>query len=121
MLELYLIQLFGNISIFALIGSIVFGLIYAGIKIGYFLIRYGDNDIETSNVLESPAKKYLICFLVSIGLLIFIPSKEETLKIIGFGTIIDYVQSNDQVKELPDKCVEALSLYIDEYLPKKEK
>jgi hypothetical protein len=121
MLELYLIQLFGTINILAIIGSTVFGLIYAGIKIGYFLIRYGDNDIETSNALENPAKKYLICFLVSIGLLTFIPSKEETLKIIGFGTIIDYVQSNDQVKELPDKCVEAISLYIDEYLPKKGK
>ena len=121
MLELYLIQFFGNISTLALIGSIVFGSIYAGIKIGYFFIRYGDNDIETSNVLKNSAKKYLICFLVSIGLLIFVPSKEETLKIIGFGTIIDYIQSNDQVKELPDKCVEALNLYVDEYLPKKEK
>lgn len=119
--ELYLINLFGNISVLALIGTIIFGIIYAGTKIGYFLIRYSDGDIKTSDALKSPIKKCLVCFLVSLVFLVFVPSKEETLKIIGFGTIIDYVQSNDQVKELPDKCVEALSLYIDEYLPKKEK
>lgn len=121
MLELYLINLFSTINVLALIGTIIFGIMYAGTKIGYFLIRYGDRDIETSSALKSPIKKCLICFLISLIFLVFVPSKEETLKIIGFGTIIDYIQSNDQVKELPDKCVEALNLYIDEYLPKKEK
>ena len=35
------------------------------------------------------------------------------LLIYGLGPAIDYIQDNEKVKELPDKCVEALSKWVD--------
>ena len=35
-------------------------------------------------------------------------------EIFGIGTVIDYVQSNDNVKKIPDKCIEAVNLWLDE-------
>jgi hypothetical protein len=45
---------------------------------------------------------------------VVIPTQKEMLLIYGVGGAIDYVQSSDKAKELPDKAVEALSKYLEE-------
>lgn len=37
------------------------------------------------------------------------------------GTTIEYVQNNEKVKELPDKAIECLDKYLEEYLTEEEK
>lgn len=59
-------------------------------------------------------KKY-VCITGAISLIItsFTPTKNDLLLIYGLGPTIDYIQDNEKVKELPDKCVEALSKWVD--------
>ena len=54
--------------------------------------------------------------LVVILLQIFIPNSKEAFMIWGVGGTIDYVQSNEVVKQLPDKAIKALDLWVDNYL-----
>lgn len=50
---------------------------------------------------------------VSILALVFVPSTDAALLIWGVGGTIDYIQDSDKLRELPDKCVEALDLWIE--------
>ena len=45
--------------------------------------------------------------------LIFTPTTKQAFAIYGIGGTIDYIKSNDKAKQLPDKCVEALTRYVD--------
>ena len=59
-------------------------------------------------------KSTVVCSLL-FGLLgaIFIPTQREILLIYGLGSTIDYVKSNDKAKQLPEKCIDALTRYVD--------
>lgn len=56
--------------------------------------------------------------ILGVGLLltIFVPNTKEAIMIYGIGGTIDYLKSNDTVKQLPDKCVMALDKWVDSYV-----
>ena len=51
--------------------------------------------------------------LLGIFLLCFVPNTKEAMLIYGVGGTIDYIKSNDKAKQLPDKCIDALTRYVD--------
>lgn len=53
-----------------------------------------------------------VCSMSSLGL-IFMPTTNEALTMYGVGTVIDYLQDNESLQELPDKCVKALEAWAD--------
>ena len=59
------------------------------------------------------AKRFLVAFVIASIAANFVPSKQDLLLIYGLGGTIDYMQSNDKAKELPDKCVELLSEWME--------
>jgi len=114
--ELYWITVLGNLSTLA--GVCLF-LVVAYVSI-LFIWRGGiiSCDPELLELFKKTVKKSttpLVCaFLFGIIGVVFIPSKKDLLLIYGVGSTIDYIQSNDKAKKLPDKAVEALSRYLDE-------
>ena len=62
----------------------------------------------------------LFGLVFSIAGVIFIPTTKEALLIYGVGGTIDYIKQNETIQQLPDKCVEALDLFIDDYIEEKE-
>lgn len=69
---------------------------------------------------EDKLEKYLkymrwLCVSFVIGMLgiVFTPKTNDMLMIYGLGTIKEYVDSNDKVKELPDKTIEVITNYLD--------
>lgn len=46
---------------------------------------------------------------------IAIPSKEDALAIYGIGGTIDYVKSNSEIKQLPNKIIKALDVWSQNY------
>ena len=52
-------------------------------------------------------------FIIGVLGATFVPTKSDMLLILGVGTTIDYVQSNDTINKLPDKCVDALNAWVD--------
>lgn len=51
----------------------------------------------------------------------FVPSKKDMLMIYGLGSTIDYIKQNDAAKQIPDKCIDALDKFIDEYVNEDKK
>lgn len=83
--------------------------------------KYSDDDgYVVACMLTKFSKPFVIAGVVATLLLIFIPTTKEALLIYGVGGTIDYVKSNETIKKLPDKAVEALDKYLDE-LNKDEK
>lgn len=59
-------------------------------------------------------------FTISLLLQIFVPTTKEALVIWGIGGTMDYLKSNEKAIQLPDKCIDALDLFINEYINESE-
>lgn len=65
---------------------------------------------------DKARKISLAVFIPALFFAITVPSSKEAAIIFGVGTTIDYVKNNDKILELPDKAVDCLDKYINEYL-----
>ena len=104
------------------IGFVFFSII--GIGIGVVIIgmlcsdcNFNEKEIKIFNKFKKIILNlsFIMLPIGSLGL-VFIPTTKEALAILGIGGSIDYIKSNDKIKQLPDKCVNALDKLIDEYI-----
>ena len=58
-------------------------------------------------------KRSAVALAISLVGIIFIPTKQDMILIYGVGTTLDYLQDNEKVRQLPDKCVDALNTWIE--------
>jgi hypothetical protein len=58
-------------------------------------------------------KRSAVTLAISVLGIIFIPTREDMLLIYGVGTTLDYLQDNEKVQQLPDKCVNALDAWVE--------
>lgn len=115
MKELYFVTLIGNVNIAAwvIFGVLCFAVFVIGIA--YFM---DDIDDELTKKLFKPMIIVsAICFLLGI----ILPTKQDAYVIYGIGSVIDYIQENDEAKRLPDKTVKMLNALADKYTEEKEK
>lgn len=61
-------------------------------------------------------KNAILPFIISLTIAIFTPSTQTALAMYGVGRIIDYVKENKELTNLPDKCIEALDMWLDKQL-----
>lgn len=61
-------------------------------------------------------RNFALGLLITVPGLLFVPSTKEALLIYGVGNTVDYLASNPTVRNLPDKAVQALSKFADEYI-----
>ena len=66
-------------------------------------------------------KRSAVTLAISIIGIVFIPTEKDMLLIYGVGTTLDYLQDNEKVQELPDKCVEALDAWVESLREEDEK
>lgn len=109
MSELYWISIIGKLNTFF---WIMFGVsIFVGVIL---LMLYFISDCEDDYIkLAKPIKITIISTIVCGLCGIIIPGKNEAFFIYGAGTIVDYCKDNPNVKEIPDKAIDALNRYID--------
>lgn len=74
----------------------------------------GDDELMMSAELRRKIlnRSVIICVITSL-ICCFVPSSKAALTMWGVGAVIDYVQENESLKELPDKCVKALEFWAD--------
>ena len=77
-----------------------------------FIINWFVNLVNDSHSI-SWQKCRIALFIIGVLGVTFVPTKSDMLLILGVGTTIDYVQSNDNINKLPDKCVDALNAWVD--------
>ena len=77
-------------------------------------------EYEYGNKYDKPKhlKKSFIYSLLSLAVFviaIFIPTEKDMLMIYGVGGTIDYIKTNETAKEIPDKCIKAIDLFLEQY------
>ena len=109
MSELYWISVIGKLNTFFLI---IFGINVAAaaiLFILYCITDYKDDQIKLAKPIKLTIISTIVCGLCGI----LIPGKNEVYFIYGAGTIVDYCKDNTNVKEIPDKAIDALNRYLD--------
>lgn len=61
------------------------------------------------------ADKKIIIGIILIVVSFIVPSEKKLYAIYGIGSTIDYIQSNDKAKEIPDKAIDCIYKYLDDY------
>ena len=122
--EIYWITVLGSLRTVALIiFAMVTGVTILCVCILFSTMSAYDTD-EIDEIAKRKVKKITVSSavtgLILIIAMIFIPSKQDMYLIYGAGNVIDYCQDNPKVKELPDKAVEALDIWLDMVNEKKE-
>lgn len=118
MLEMYLLSRIG--AIHTALSWLTIGLFIAWI-ICWFMVALREDDFSVEHVfdenqrarLKKIAKKLLYSLIVSFLVLVITPTEKQAYLIYGLGGTIDYIQSNDKAKQIPDKCIEALNTWLD--------
>lgn len=92
--------------------------IFPTLIVGFFLVvaPMAMDVIKENNITDQAkkvAKILVVMFIVGVIGSIITPSTKEMYAIYGLGGTIDYIKSNDKAKQLPDKCVDALTRYVD--------
>ena len=114
MSELYWLGVLGNLHEFGVAVAILSGLVILFASV-FLTVPRVDNDNDYSK--EKKALKYsLVSFLVSLLVCSFVPSTKNLLIIYGVGGTIDYVKENKDANKIPDKCIKALDMYLDDAL-----
>ena len=101
----------GALVLFAIISLIV---AFTAIIIWAIEDSYDDGLLIKRAIRTSAA-----IFVTSILGLVFIPSTKDMLLIYGAGGSIEYIKNNDVVKQLPDKCIQAIDALLNEYIEDK--
>lgn len=82
------------------------------IPITMLIINFLVNLAENCSVIGW-RKCRIASFIIGVLGATFVPTKSDMLLILGVGSTIDYVQSNDTINQLPDKCVDALNAWVE--------
>lgn len=119
MKELYLLTILDGLNDF-LVGLTILSGILGGVClfvcIMYKLIEEGELSMLKNLGIISICIA-LICSLANV----FIPTTQQAMMIYGVGTVVDYVQTNEDIKQLPDKCVQALDMWVDNCIEEQQK
>lgn len=109
MKELYFINLIGNINIAAwmVLGVVCFAAFFVGIV--YFM-----RDIEDA-LMKKLSKSMIVVAVVCLVIGIVLPTKKDCYIIFGIGSVVDYIQDNEDAKQLPDKTIKMLNALADKY------
>ena len=114
--EIYWITRLDNINIALTVFLAISGAFTVISIAGYFISK--DSSEEEGTIFWSKIFKYAVqTSLILTLLLVFTPTTKEALMIYGVGGTLDYVQSNEKIQQLPDKVVDAIDLFIEDYLP----
>lgn len=117
MSELYwvtrLLELKESLEIFAIV-CIVAAIIIA---LAYFI---SDGDAIEEDTFKRWVKRLGASVFISLLFCVFIPDRKDMYMIFGLGGTIDYIKQNDIVKQIPDKCIQALDVWVGELLEDKK-
>ena len=115
MIELYLISVLGCLANLSIVFCIISG---AGFFLGLITKIIFSEDKNDQDYLISCKifKISKIPFIITLFLSVLTPSKSQLYMIFGLGPVIDNVRNSDTAKQLPDKTLQVLDKWCDDYL-----
>ena len=64
------------------------------------------------------SRRCAIALAVTALCLVFVPRTKTMMMIYGIGGVVDYAKQSEELRGLPEKCVKALDMFMDEYASK---
>lgn len=126
----YLLMMLDNLEVIAIASAIISGILWAFMFVFSSFGEAEENkgideyrrDISsvTLKVLQKIKKIAFLVFIPSLLLALFMPNSKQAAIIYTAGSTIEYIQNNEKIQELPDKTVDCLNKFIDEYLNENE-
>ena len=122
----YLLMILDSIVTLFIVLSVIFGLLFA---IFTMLDIVGkcenpkNHDAFSENaktVFKKTRKISIWIFIPSLLVALLLPSSKQAAIIYTAGSTFEYVQNNEKIQELPDKAVDCLNKFIDDYLNEDE-
>ena len=114
--EIYWITRLDSLHTLFVVCVVIFSLL-STIAIVFGIAAFVEDASEKDKKLVIKFNKLVLSsLLLSLIGNVFIPTTKEMLLIYGVGGTIDYIKQNETIQQLPDKCVEALDLFIDDYI-----
>lgn len=114
---LYFLTLLGKLN--SLLQAVL-GISLAFLGLGFIVWSVGkcsdSNDRDKEFWIKHMRLKTKVAFaiaIVSALSLVALPTKEEAFLIYGGGTVIEYVQNNEEAKKIPDNAVKALNTWLE--------
>lgn len=118
--ELYWLTRLDGIRVFMNVMLIMGAIVSVVFAVAYFIESLEEDEEYMSNKPGKMLKIFIPIFLLSAVARVFIPSTNEALMIWGIGGTIDYIKGNEKIKQIPDKCIDALDMWVNR-LTEKEK
>lgn len=114
MLEVYLITRLTALNGFFFAVAMITGIIAVVGAIVYGVnLAEGFSYNNEPQVLKKWIRNCTITCIASTLFNIFTPTTKDAMIIYGIGTTVDFLQENENVQQLPDKCVKALNDWVD--------
>lgn len=122
----YLLMILDSVEILFIVISAIFGSCLA-----IFIIlsivgecedptRYDSFSEKAKTIFKKARKISMLIFIPSLLIALLLPNSKQAAIIFTAGSTIEYVQNNEQIQELPDKAVDCLNKFIDDYLNEDE-
>lgn len=107
MLWIYLIERLDSFITFLVLVALLSALVLLYIVMSCLSYREDINDFRKS------IRCSVYTFCITAILLIITPSSNSMYRIIGIGTVVEYLKDNATVNQLPDKCIKALDRWAE--------
>ncbi len=114
MWELYLITRIGIIHNLSIVILVISAALVVACYMAFIIFHEDfEEDMWQKSKFKKFANRMFIVFGISSIIATITPTTEQAYLIYGVGSTIDYIQDNPKIKQLPDKCIDALSRWVD--------
>lgn len=118
----YLLLILDSVSTLFMILSVIFGSCLTIFMVLSIVgecedpTRYDSFSEKSKTLFKKMRKISMWIFIPSLLIALLLPSSKQAAIIFTAGSTIEYVQNNEKIQELPDKAVDCLNKFIDDYL-----
>ena len=122
----YLLMILDSIVTLFILLSVIFGLLFAIFTMLDIVGKcenpkdYNAFSENAKTVFKKTRKISIWIFIPSLLVALLLPSSKQAAIIYTAGSTFEYVQNNEKIQELPDKAVDCLNKFIDDYLNEDE-
>ena len=115
--KFYAIETIGNLNIALNIAIVVIGVLLVVGLCGRVssLGLYADDD-DVVKKTNSCIKKSTIALIVIVPILVLIPTKKFMYASLGIKETVEFIQGNEEVKEVSSKTLQLINKKLDKFL-----
>lgn len=110
---LYFIEQADNFIVLLSIILIIVSILF----IVFLIVASIARDEKEKELAKKNLKKITPILAVLIFSVTLLPSTKSCYRIIGLGTVIEYIKNSDEAKQLPDNAIKAINYYLEQ-IPK---